>query len=294
MRKLVSRRNHQSLAGQRRHRLLGRFVHIGIHIVAVVDAAQLDRLLRRLRKAQARAAAFAGDAQVGDLVIVRLPAQLLRRHFFQPLHALQAHRVRRARHRVRGLAAARGAGVRKDASTCRPRQCRRHPTARPEPQPPRDAHRSPLRFPDCRCPTGICTRPSGVITISPSKPSAATVEVRERNAHAAHLRAHPLGLARHALVPLELLGAQVQRLLQEAARHVSRACLRDSAARIPPCPPDSSRAAAPPGPRPACRAALARIGSMMAIACMPPGALCALRGGVFVATVTLRQRMAGG
>ena len=33
---------------------------------------------------------------------------------------------------------------------------------------------------------------------------------------------------------------------------------------------------------------------MIAMACMPPGALCALRGGVFVATVTLRQRMAGG
>ena len=36
------------------------------------------------------------------------------------------------------------------------------------------------------------------------------------------------------------------------------------------------------------------IGSMMAIPCSPPGELCALRGGVFVSTVTPRQRMAWG
>ena len=45
---------------------------------------------------------------------------------------------------------------------------------------------------------------------------------------------------------------------------------------------------------PSWRAAFAMIGSMMAIPCMPPGELCALRGGVFVSTVTPRQRMACG
>ena len=42
------------------------------------------------------------------------------------------------------------------------------------------------------------------------------------------------------------------------------------------------------------RAAFAMMGSMMAIPCMPPGELCALRGGVFVSTVRPRQRIAFG
>ena len=45
---------------------------------------------------------------------------------------------------------------------------------------------------------------------------------------------------------------------------------------------------------PSLRAALARMGSMMTIPWMPPGELCALRGGVLVSTVTPRQRMACG
>ena len=36
------------------------------------------------------------------------------------------------------------------------------------------------------------------------------------------------------------------------------------------------------------------IGSMIVMPCMPPGELCALRGGVLVSTVTPRQRMACG
>jgi hypothetical protein len=39
---------------------------------------------------------------------------------------------------------------------------------------------------------------------------------------------------------------------------------------------------------------LAKIGSMMAMPCMPPGALCALRGGVLVITEMARWRMAIG
>src|SRR5271163_3090943 len=35
------------------------------------------------------------------------------------------------------------------------------------------------------------------------------------------------------------------------------------------------------------------MGSMMTIPCSPPGELCALRGGVFVSTVTPRQRSRG-
>ena len=45
---------------------------------------------------------------------------------------------------------------------------------------------------------------------------------------------------------------------------------------------------------PSLRAALARIGSMMAMPCNPPGELIALRVGVLVNTETPRQRMASG
>ena len=48
MRILVFRRSHQTLAGQSSYRLLGCFMHVGIHIVAIVDAAQFDGVLRRL------------------------------------------------------------------------------------------------------------------------------------------------------------------------------------------------------------------------------------------------------
>jgi hypothetical protein len=42
------------------------------------------------------------------------------------------------------------------------------------------------------------------------------------------------------------------------------------------------------------RAALAITGSITVIPCMPPGWLCAPRGGVFVIAVTPRHRIASG
>ena len=45
---------------------------------------------------------------------------------------------------------------------------------------------------------------------------------------------------------------------------------------------------------PSLRDALAMIGSMSVIPCIPPGWLCARRGGVLVSTDTPRQRIAGG
>src|SRR5258708_15818962 len=42
------------------------------------------------------------------------------------------------------------------------------------------------------------------------------------------------------------------------------------------------------------RASFARIGSIMMMPCMPPGALCGPRGGVLVSMVTPRQRIARG
>ena len=45
---------------------------------------------------------------------------------------------------------------------------------------------------------------------------------------------------------------------------------------------------------PSCRAALATTGSIIMIACSPPGWLCARRGGVLVSTVIARERIATG
>ena len=45
---------------------------------------------------------------------------------------------------------------------------------------------------------------------------------------------------------------------------------------------------------PSLRAALAMIGAISALPCMPPGARCAPRGGVLVSTVSVRQRIAIG
>ena len=200
------------------------------------------------RKAHARAAALAGDAQVGHLIIVRLPAQRLGRHFLEPLHAFKAHRVRRPRHGVHRLAAAGVAGVRKMLRRVAPDNvagipghvehlggCAMHVD-----------HRFGSQVADARLNLHAALRSDDD---QPVEAGAAAVEDSQRYAHAAHLGANLLGLARHPLVPLELLGALVQRLLQEAACHVRALALLDSGVRTPPCPPGNSRAATPPGPR---------------------------------------------
>ena len=52
--------------------------------MSVIDAAQLNRPLRRLRQAHPGAAAFAEDAFVRDLVVLRPAAQVLGCDFLQP------------------------------------------------------------------------------------------------------------------------------------------------------------------------------------------------------------------
>ena len=89
--------------------------------MAVVRAAELDRALRRLRQRHAGAAALAEDALVGDLVILGLPAEILRRDLLQLLLRVHPRGVRRARHRVDGLAAAARCTSTAGSSTCRPR-----------------------------------------------------------------------------------------------------------------------------------------------------------------------------
>ena len=110
MRILVFGRRDQSLSGQRRDGSLGVFVHVLGRFVTVVDAAQLDGVLRRLRQRHALAAALVEDAFVRDFVLLRLAAVGLGRDFLQLLLAVHGHGVRRPRHGVSGLAASGDAG----------------------------------------------------------------------------------------------------------------------------------------------------------------------------------------
>ena len=79
VRVLVFRGDNKPLARKPRHCGLGHLVDVGSHIVAVVDAAQLNGALGRLREAQARAAALAEYALVGNFIIFRLAARLFSR-----------------------------------------------------------------------------------------------------------------------------------------------------------------------------------------------------------------------
>ncbi len=47
---IVARGRHQALAGQRRYRRLGESVHVRGRLVAIIDAAQLNRALSGLCK----------------------------------------------------------------------------------------------------------------------------------------------------------------------------------------------------------------------------------------------------
>ena len=86
------------------------------HFVAVVLAAELDRLLRRLRQRHA-APPPAEDAFVGDLVVLRPAAERLRRDLLQLLLRVGGRRMRRARH-ARGWS-----GCRRDTSTAGSSPC---------------------------------------------------------------------------------------------------------------------------------------------------------------------------
>ena len=125
----------------------------------------------------------------------------------------------------------------------------------------------------------------------PVESDRAADEATRRHAHAAHFRAASFG-PRHALLPFELLGAAVQRLLQERAGACARVPFLTGPTGALPSGQLMRRIAT--WSSASLRAALAMIGSMIDDSLHPPGELCAPRGGVFVSTVTPRQRMAGG
>ena len=139
--------------------------------------------LRGLRQSHAGAAAFAEDALVGDFVVLRFAAQILGRDLLQLLLGVHRDRMRRARHRVRGLAATGDAG---------PRQILRRVSPGDFALFPRHAQDlgghavdidAPIPCPDCRCRIECRVLPSGLITNSPSKPIDPPEQALARNAN---------------------------------------------------------------------------------------------------------------
>ena len=106
--------------------------------------------------------------------------------------------------------------------------------------------------------------------------------------------AAPLPAARLALVPVEERGALVERLADERARDVAARAVLVAPGPSGALPAGALTRCSSTASMPSWRAALARIGSMMAFCCMPPGERCEVRGGVLVSTERPRKRIASG
>ena len=108
---VVARGGDQSLAGQVLHRRLRPVVHVLRRLVAVVLAAELDRFLRRPARTSCCGRRRTRGRRPPDSS-PGLPPSVFAATSWISFFAVGADGVRRARHRVRGLAAARRAGPR--------------------------------------------------------------------------------------------------------------------------------------------------------------------------------------
>src|SRR5208283_4695710 len=97
---------HQTLSSNCRYGRLCEFVEVGRRFMAIVDATQLDGVLRGLRQSHAGASTLTEYALVGDIVSLWLTAEFLRRDFLELLLGVHRGRVRRACHCMGCLAAA--------------------------------------------------------------------------------------------------------------------------------------------------------------------------------------------
>ena len=223
---------------------LGLLVHFGISFVAVVDAAQLDGALRSFSKASCLRRRLCGiRAHWQHRNLPGLPPCVLAATPFSLCFAFVCDCIRRARHRVRRLAAADDAGVGHDASKCRPTRCRKYPTARRASRRRRDAHRSPTSVPRLPMPDWNCTRPCGRDHQQSIESDCAADVATERDANAARLGADALRIARRALLPPELLCAAIECLLAGSNSSRSRACPWTLGAELALCLQGNSRAA---------------------------------------------------
>ena len=112
---------HQALPRKRSGRPLGKRIDLLGHLMAVVDASELDRALGRARERHAGAAALARHALVGHDVVFGPAAEILRGDLLQLRDRIARRGMRSARHRMRRLAAARDAAPRQVLGRVTPR-----------------------------------------------------------------------------------------------------------------------------------------------------------------------------
>ena len=187
--------------------------------MAIVCASELDRALSGLRQSHARASAFAGDAFVGDHVISGLPPRSFAAICCSFSDGVGRHGVRRARHGMGRLAAAGGACPRKILRRVAPGEIALFP-------------RHAEEFRDHAMHVGPGFRPQiadagldvdaaiGLDDEQAVKARGAAGVTADRHANAAHLRAVALAGVHFPFIPLELLGAAVERFLDERARRI--------------------------------------------------------------------------
>src|ERR1700735_1144610 len=213
---VVLRGSHQALARDRRDGRLGQFVQVRRRFVTVVDAAELDRALSRLRQCHAAAVALAEDALARDLVVLGSAAETLRCDLLQLLPRIHRGGVSGARHRVGRLAAAGYAGERKVVGAVAPDDIALFPWHT-------ENFRTRAMHIDNRLSSQVADSglegdaPVRLYDEKPIEADRAADETTERDADAAHLRADPFRSSRHSVLPFELLGAAIEGLLEKRA-----------------------------------------------------------------------------
>src|SRR5271167_3436680 len=177
-------------------------MEVGGCFVAIVDATQLNGVFRGLRQSHASASTLTEYALVGDIVSLRLAAELLRRDFLELLLGVHRGRVRRACHCVGCLAAAGNASERKVVRRVAPCNVALLP-------------RNSQNLGACTVNVDHRFRPQvadsrlegysaiGLDDQKPVESDCAADVTAQRYADAANFRAHPFRTARNPLAPFE-------------------------------------------------------------------------------------------
>src|SRR5208337_3181531 len=209
-------RRYQALARDRRDRCLRQFVDVGRRFVAIVDAAEFNRIFRGLCQTHARAAPLAKNPFVGDLILLWSSAELFGSDLLKLLLGVHRSSIRGPRHRVRGLAAA--GNTSKWKVLCRvapndfaffPRHAKNFCARAVNVD-----HRLGSQVADARLETDTAIWPDDEQPVEPNRAANVTAQ---RDTNAANLCADSFRSARNPLAPSKLLRAAVERFFEKCA-----------------------------------------------------------------------------
>src|ERR1035437_6518972 len=222
---IVLRGRQKALARERRRRRLSPPVEVGRYFVAIVDAAELNRVLRGLRQSHAGASAVAKYALVGNIIILRLAAELIGCNLLEFLPGIHRGRIGSACHCVGRLASAGNTGERKVLRRVAPYNIALLPRHSENfgSRAMHVDHRFRSEVADSGLEVHTPIRLDNEETIEADR---ATDETTQRNPDAAHLRSDPFRRARDPLAPFELFCPAVEGFLEERARRVGSLALR--------------------------------------------------------------------